>query len=224
MDVLLVNPACRLPTMLPLGLGYIASVLSEEGHNVSMLDINGFGYTNEKVEEMLKIIEFDIVGIGGLSTTYKYVKWLAKTIKKYKPNTPVVVGNMVATASPELLLKNSNVDVAVIDEGEITIKELVLAIKNGQNLNKIKGIFYKDNGNIIKTPPRERITDLDCLPFPTWDLFPMETYLNNTSQYPAAFGLRASTLSSVRGCPYNCTFCSRPFGRQVYRRDRKSVV
>ncbi len=211
--------------MLPLGLGYIASVLRQEGYNnVKILDINGFGYSDQKVEEMIRTLEFDVVGIGGLTSTYRYVKWLASIIKKYKPRVPIVAGNMVSTAHPELLLRNSKVDIAVIDEGEITFKELLSTIHKGRGLKEIKGIFYKNNTDVLGTPPRERITNLDFLPFPAWDLFPMETYLNNSTQSPVRFGLRSINISTVRGCPYDCTFCSRPFGRKVYARSAESIV
>lgn len=224
MDILLISPPCRIPDLLPLGLGYIASVLREEGHNVSVLDINGLGYSDEKVEDLINRLKFDIVGIGGLTSTYKYVKWLAKIIKKYKPGIPIIAGNMVSTANPEVLLKNSNVDIAVIDEGEITAKELVSAINSGRDLKEIKGIYYKDNGIIIETPARERITDLDSLPFPARDLFPMEIYLNNSTQSSITFGLRMASISSIRGCPYDCTFCSRPFGTRIYMRSPKTII
>lgn len=224
MNILLINPPCRLPYLLPLGLGYIASVLREEGHNVKILDINGLGYSNEKVEEAIKAIEFDVVGIGGLTSTYKYVKWLANMIKELKPYIPIIAGNMVSTAHPELLLRNSKVDIAVIDEGELTIKELVSAISKGLDLGAVKGIYYKNNARgIIKAPPRERITNLDSLPFPAWDLFPMEVYLHNSTQ-SAVMGLRMMNISSERGCPYECTFCSHPFGRKIYMRSAKSIV
>lgn len=224
MQVLLINPPCRSPYFIPSGLGYIASVLREEGHNVSMLDINAYGYSDKKVEELIRTLKFDIVGIGGLTSVYKYVKWLASIIRANFPHIPIIVGNMVSTAHPELLLRNSNVDIAVIDEGEVTIKELVSAISKGQDLKEVKGLFYKDNGNIIETPPRERISDLDSLPFPSWDLFPMEIYLNNSTQDPSTCGLRTVSISSVRGCPYDCIFCSHPFGRRVYKRSAKSVI
>lgn len=224
MNVLLINPLCRLPYMLPLGLGYIASVLRENGHNVSVLDINGFGYSAKKVEEILKASEFDIVGIGGLSSTYRYVKWLSDAIRRIKPGVPIVAGNMVSTADPELLLKNSRVDIAVVDEGEITFAEVVSAVEKRQDLSGVKGIVYKSKGQIVKTAPRERITNLDSLPFPAWDLFPMEIYLNSSTATPSSFGMRQINISAVRGCPYECTFCSHPFGRRTYGRSAANVV
>jgi anaerobic magnesium-protoporphyrin IX monomethyl ester cyclase len=218
MNVLLINPPCRAGYLIPLGLGYIASIARAEGHNVHILDINAFEYSNKEVEGFVRTLEFDVVGIGGLTTTYKYVKWLAGTIKAHRPHVPIAAGNMVSTAHPELLLRNSKVDIAVIDEGETTFKELLAAIKTNQGLSKINGIFYKDNGAIVKTAPRQRISDLDSLPFPAWDLFPMDRYLHNPIL------LDTVAISAGRGCPYECTFCSRPFGRRVFYRSAKSII
>lgn len=219
MNILLINPPCRAAYFFPLGLGYIASVLKEHGCNIKILDINALRYSDETTEQILKTLDFDVVGIGGLSTTYRYVKWLSQVIKRLKPKVTIVAGNMVSTAHPELLLRNSAVDITVIDEGEYTVRELVSAIETGKDISNIRGIFYKDNdGNINKNSERERISNLDSLPFPAWDLFPMETYLDNPVQ------ARTMVVSAVRGCPYECTFCSHPFGRRVTFRSAGSIV
>lgn len=223
MNILLINPLCRLPYLLPLGLGYIASVLRQDGHRVDILDINAYSYSNDKVEEIIKGLRFDIAGVGGLTSTYKYVKWLSGVIKKDHPDKPLIAGNMVATAHPELLLKNSKVDIAVIDEGEVTFRELGSVLANNGDLNKVDGIYFKEGERIVATKPRARITDLDSLPFPAWDLFPMEIYLGNSTWSHSCFNKRQINISSERGCPYECTFCSHPFGRTVYTRSAGSM-
>jgi len=225
MKILLVNPPCRIAWHIPIGLGYIASVALQAGHKVDILDINGLGYSSDEVKKELIRREFDILGIGGLSPTYKYVKWLASTSKACKPRVPVVAGNMVSTAHPEALLKNSQVDIAVADEGEETFRELVSVISDGRELDTVKGIYYKTGpGVIVKNPPRERIADLDSLPFPAWDLFPLGNYWKNLTESPARFGMRSMMVSAVRGCPYDCIFCSHPFGKVVRTRSAQSLV
>jgi len=222
MNILLINPPCREPYAIPLGLGYIASVLRDTGHQVEVLDVNGFGYSQEEVIDRLDGAHFDCAGIGGLSTTYSYVKWIAAQIKKLKPGTPIIAGNMVSTANPSFLLEKTDVDIAVFDEGEITCLELMQAFAGKKLLSQIDGIFYKENGNIHKNPARKRIEDLDCLPFPAWDLFPMDIYVKNSDYY--TYGLKSATISSARGCPYGCVYCSRPFGQKVTYRSAVSIV
>lgn len=222
MNILLINPPCRSPNMVPLGLGYIASVLRNSGHKVNILDINAYQYSDGEVEDKIKAMEYDCVGIGGLTTTYKYVKWLSGLIKRWRPETPIVAGNMVVTAQPQLLLKNSKVDIAIIDEGELTAQELFSALSEGGDLSGINGLWYKKDGKICQNPNRPRIKDLDKLPFPAWDLFPMHIYLKNPIHIE--FGLKSINVCAVRGCPYCCSYCSRPFGRSVYARSADNII
>lgn len=224
MKILLINPPCRLPTNIPLGLGYIASIMRGKGYDVKILDINAFGYSRDQVTQIIKTEDFDIAGIGGLSSTYKYVKWLSKVLKGRNPDCLIVAGNMVASAHPELLLNNSEVDIAVIGEGEITFREIISAVDKNSGFENVKGIIYKENGGMIKQPGQDRIRDLDSLPFPAWDLFPMEIYLNNSTQSPESFGMRQINVSSERGCSYDCIFCSQPFGKVVYTRSADSII
>ncbi len=223
MKILLVHPPYeRIPKEIPLGLAYIASFLRQSGHSVEILDIDGQGYTKKEVEEIISKSDCDCFGIGGLSSTYRYIKWLASIIKFYFPRKTIIAGNMVATAHPEVLLKNSNIDIAVIGEGEITCKELMEALEGPRDLNDVKGICYKENGQIIFTPSRQRIRVLDDLPFPAWELFPVRTYLRNPIY--REHGLRSLNISTMRGCPFGCTFCSRVFGRLVTKRTANSII
>src|SRR3989338_7704924 len=114
MKVLLVNPPCRISVLVPLGLGYIASVLRQEGHEAILLDLNAERKTFDEIENELKNLEYDVIGIGGLTTTYSFVKQFSALAKAVKPDTKIIAGNMVSTAYPELLLRNSNVDICVI--------------------------------------------------------------------------------------------------------------
>ena len=223
MKVLFVNPNYRdIPNLIPLGIGYIASVLRERGHEVACLDCNGFQYTREETAQKIFEYEFDALGIGGLTTTYGFVKWFSKVVKSRRPEVPIFAGNMVSTAHPGPLLENSSVDIAVIDEGEITTAELIEAFEEKRPLNSVAGIWYKKDGQIVKTACRARIKDLDNLPFPAWDLFPIDTYIRNPVY--GEYGRKSLNVSTVRGCPYNCNFCSRPYGRVVTHRSPPSIV
>lgn len=222
MNILLVNPPCRAPYQIPLGLGYIASTLRSHGHNVRVLDLNAENGLLLHLERELERSGCDVIGIGGLSTTYSFVKRFSALSKKVLPKVKIIAGNMVSTVHFEALLNNSDVDICVIDEGEDTIAELMHRINSFPDIANVNGIAFKKNGKVIITPIRERIKHLDKIPYPAWDLFPTETYINGPLY--SAYGRRAMNLSSVRGCPYRCIYCSRPFGAVVSRRSVDNVI
>lgn len=155
MKMLLINPPIRGSELssFPLGLGYIARVLLDEGHDISMLDINAYRWSQDEVKNKIASSNFDVAGITALITEYNYVKWLTKLIKEYNPLSKVILGGGLASAVPEIVLKTTNTDIAVIGEGEITTKEVINSLEEGKNLNKVRGIAFKENNKLHKTGP-----------------------------------------------------------------------
>jgi anaerobic magnesium-protoporphyrin IX monomethyl ester cyclase len=226
MNVVLINPPLRtqdLPVYYPIGICYIASYLRQNGHKVKILDINGFRWSKTKFKKIFDKEPVEAVGIGGLVTAFNHVHWLSDCIKSVNPNVPIFAGNTVASTIPEILLKNTKVDIVVMGEGEVTTLELIQRLEDGKSLEGLKGVWYKNNdGKIVENPPREPIENLDSLPFPAWDLVPMERYLKNLI---ASSGYSSAPISTVRGCPYNCTFCCKTFiGYSVRSRSPENCI
>lgn len=222
MNILLVSPniaETRIPEVYNLGLGYVARSLLDEGHKVNVLDAMGYRYSRDEVISKLKDLQFDVVGIGTIISGYGYVKWLAKEIKSFRPNVKIWAGNTVATSIPEILLRDTEVDVAVIGEAEITVKELAKATCKTTNLNTVDGICFADNGKIIRTPPRKLISNIDTIPFPAWELFPQDLYLQYHESFRRkdAFAKRIFYISTSRGCPFRCTYCFNTFKNRPVR-------
>jgi anaerobic magnesium-protoporphyrin IX monomethyl ester cyclase len=219
MKVLMINPPIRIvdkhPPNFPTGIAIIASVVRNLGHNVSVLDLNSNRKTIEELNEF-NFKEYNIVCIGSLVSTYKYVKGLIKIIKKNNPKTKIIIGNSLAVAG-DLLMKNG-ADIIVYGEGEEAIQEIVLALESKLSLNKIKGISYNGKRN----PSRECAKNLDIFPFPAYDLFPTEKYLKTPIDDATANPDMNMVVS--RGCPYNCGYCYKNFGNKYRIRSVKNVI
>jgi radical SAM superfamily enzyme YgiQ (UPF0313 family) len=230
MNILLINPLYRIhqqPWWFPSGMGYIARSLLDEGHNVKILEANAHQYRKEQVKDLINKSEFDAVGISALVTRYSFIKWVAPIIKKKNRSAKIIVGDSAASTIPELLLNNTEVDILCIGEGDITIKEIMKSIEGLKDLKSVDGICYKDDGEVIKTEDREPIKNVDDIPFPAYELFPMDIYLKGTFQDFAIIRnapKRHLSIITARGCPYRCTFCHRNIGGKVRLRSPENII
>jgi len=227
MKVLIIN-VCLRPyrtdfIYFPIGLAYVATAIEKAGFNFEILDLDAKRLSDDEFEEYIRTKNFDVVALGCIVTGYKYVKQIAEVIKKHKKDVPIIAGNSVATSIPEILLTKTRVDIGVMGEGDITIVELLRAIENKTPLDEVKGIVFKKEGQVVFTPERELIPNLDELPFINYELFDMKTYLAKfkygvAEPYPMPFELlKYLPLNTARGCPYNCTFCYHVFRSKRYR-------
>jgi radical SAM superfamily enzyme YgiQ (UPF0313 family) len=198
----------RVPTMFPLGLGYIASALNELNVEVEVLDIFALRYSRQDVETYLGKRKWDLVGISAFSTQYEWAKWMAAVAKKKQPQSVLVMGGPLPTFNSEIVLQKTPTDVCVIGEGEETVKDL---LQNMGDFINIKGIVYKtESGCIATTAPRPYIKNIDDLKPPRYDIFPMEAYFNNMGSF-GSLPVKTINIITSRGCPFSCNFCSKTF-------------
>jgi anaerobic magnesium-protoporphyrin IX monomethyl ester cyclase len=218
MRFLLINVPIRQdhpPNNFPTGLGIIAAVLERDGHDVIVLDANAHRFPKEKVVALAADTPVDAIGISGLISTFKYQQWLIDALKARRPETPLIAGGGCATSAPELMMAHTKADYLVIGEGEHTIAELLAALDNRGDLDQVKGIAFRKDGETVFTPPRPLEKNLDNFPLPAYHLFPVDIYL----KYPIwHFKEPSMNLLSSRGCPMSCRFCYNLFGRRSYRR------
>jgi radical SAM superfamily enzyme YgiQ (UPF0313 family) len=116
----------------------------------------------------------------------------------------MIWGGIHPTLLPEQVIENPLVDAVCIGEGEISLREYLDKLERGKK-SRVRGIWYKDNGRVIKSPLRPYIENLDSLPFPNWDYWEIEKYLKTETFFPGSLRVLAS-----RGCPFSCTFCANP--------------
>lgn len=156
----------------------------------------------KEVEYVLETVQPHIVGITALSVQFGSAAKIARIVKSWRPDCPVVFGGHHVTYMPlDSLRRVPHFDVGVLGEGEETFLELCRAYAAGRrsNFNKIPGLIYRSGNGIMFSEHRKLIENLDALPNPRKDLliFP-ESY------HPSHF----STIIYGRGCPWRCRFCS----------------
>lgn len=197
----------------PLGTLYAASLMRQEGYAVSLFDTNlrsdpfaiekeikeqqpsflvmyddGFNYLTKMCLTTMREAAFEMINLG----------------KKY--NCQVIVCSSDSTDQYDQYL-DAGADFIIQGEGEITLKELIFAIKNNESLALINGIVYREDKETKKHPKRVVLRHLDELPQPAWDLADIDAYKAVWAQSGKQFTLNIAT---TRGCPFKCNWCAKP--------------
>ncbi|MDD5032960.1 MAG: cobalamin-dependent protein [Candidatus Pacebacteria bacterium] len=235
MDILLIYPPISVNeryssnvgkaggNLAPLGIANVAAYLREKGFNTGIIDAVAENYTINDLAKKILEINPRVVGISALTSNFFRAVAVAKEIKKILPDALVIIGGHHAAIMPlEIMRENECFDILVKGEGELTAKEVMEEYKKfGWNredflkkCGQIKGIYFKSGDEVIFTGDRDMIENLDALPFPARDLLPMDKYLPLPNQYKRA---PVANMVAIRGCVFNCTFCSSAsmFGRKI---------
>ncbi|MBI3638995.1 MAG: B12-binding domain-containing radical SAM protein [Thaumarchaeota archaeon] len=223
MKVLLIVPEIRLdnkPYHFPFWAGILAAVAERNGMQVGILDLNalrdnfkGNLVPNEVVAEEISLEKWDLIGIGGLTSTYARIKQLVPIIRKSSPDSILLAGGGWSTYNPdEILQLVPEIDMICIGEGEETFAEICDEINSGtRNFDKIRGLCLNNKGEFKFTEPRALISDLDTVPYPAYHLMETEIYYKYSSLPLSVDSYNSKRRASVvweRGCPRGCTFCS----------------
>ena len=166
MKVLFVVPEIRIdsgPMHFPFWAGILAAIVEKKGGNVGILDLNslrmnfdGKEFSDEMIEEEVSREDWDLIAIGGLTSTYKRIKELTPIIRKASPESLLVAGGGWSSYNPDEILKLvTEIDMICIGEGEETFSEIYDQIESGQrDFDKVAGLCIRDNGGFRFTEPR----------------------------------------------------------------------
>lgn len=186
--------------ILPLGILSVASALRKAGIN----DVELIHITENEIEKTAQKIVKDnpqCVGVSvmtGLQTGHSAE--LSKKIKE-KSNIPIIWGGIHPSSLPEQCLKEAYIDFVVIGEGEEIMIELIQAMRGNKDYQKILGLGFKRNSEIIINDKRPLIKNLDLWRI-DWSLINVQDFIYKLGKYERAIAYKAS-----RGCPFNCAFC-----------------
>ena len=210
----------------PLGLAYLAAALEKGGFSVRIID----GFVEDiNISEIISS-QPDIIGLTATTPTFNSALSIAKRIRENLPSATIILGGAHITAMPFEAMRAGPFDIGVIGEGEEALVELVKAVGTEQcsvptktDLRSIKGLIYREGPNLVITPKREAIMNLDNIPFPARHLLPP---LSRYRPTPASYRrLPLGVMITSRGCPQQCTFCDRAvFGNSYRFRSPENVL
>ena len=223
-DVLLLN----LPTgtwykkklaegnsMPPLGIMYIGTYLKKNNYTVKIIDLAVENLDEHQFFQAIEECNPSIIGMSTYNEAWNVQKILCRRIKQKYPNIIIAAGGAFATFCYEQVLNESMTDFVLRGEGEYVFCQLCDCLLRGKlKKENIKGLCYKNKeGSVIANANVERIKNLDQLPFPDRSLIKKEKYV------------LPYTISTSRGCPGQCIFCSSKsfWGKSVIMRSAENV-
>ncbi|MDP2946749.1 MAG: radical SAM protein [Nanoarchaeota archaeon] len=209
----------------PLDLAYIASLLLKNNYEVKFLDANVLKYDADKTVSEIKTYNPDILiltssPVDRWECPNSYIDSVFEVINKAGIRPTILTGSH-GSLTPERIFEKCDVDYIVRNEPEIIVSNLVEALTKNEDISKIKGVSHRVDDKIINNEDASRIENLDKLPFPAYELLPMDRYKYSSSDLPQPF----SIMLTSRGCPFSCSFCLKTMSKGDYMvRSSENVV
>lgn len=215
--VLFVNPTVReedVPRHVPYGIALLAAIACKDGHLVQIYDQNAWRQGEDISRQVFAADDWDVIAMGGITTTYGSIKQLLKLAREVAPSATIVLGGGLLTSLPrEIMTWLPEVDVGAVGEAFKTFPEILSMVDAGKReWAQIDGtVFRKPDGGIGLSRPRTLLEDLDSLPYPAWELFPLEeVYFKNSQVLFSEEGMLATRrldINASYGCSLICRFC-----------------
>lgn len=203
MDVILVVPPAleaglEMAPKESSGVAFLAAVLRQTGYKVRILDACLLRLNEAQLIKMIREEESKVIGISTLEQAFASVARIVEELRRQGVKSHITLGGYFPTfVAKELFGTGLAIDSVILGEGEYTFLELVQRLFEEKDWQDIKGLAYKDNGEVKINQYRLAIDNLDLLPFQARDTL---TYLLSKGG--------SATIVSSRGCYHNCAFCS----------------
>jgi anaerobic magnesium-protoporphyrin IX monomethyl ester cyclase len=203
---------------LNVGFVYIAGSLRAAGYEPYIYDAMSHQHGYDEIENRIREIKPDVVATTAFTAEIVAALQVLKLSKEITPHIVTVIGNVHPTFCYQEILPahHAYVDFIVRGEGEETLVELCHCLNAGDKPDKVRSLAFWQDGQVIVTPPRPMIQNLDALPT-AWDLVDWPIYT-----YRAMANSRLAIVSSSRGCCQACTFCSQQLFWQKSWRGRSA--
>lgn len=209
-DIVFVNPPIqwgqhRMDLKPPLNLLYLASYLNDKGFSCRVIDVVSSPASLTEVVREISQLAPVYVGLPFYQGTFQISLELCRELKRANETVKIIGGGPMMTTSAAYLLKFEELDLGVMGEGELTMEELLT--KGLGNIGNIEGLAFRNGDQVIETPRRKHLENLDQLPFVDFSLINTRAYL----EFQASLEMpKWLFLSTSRGCTFRCVFCATP--------------
>jgi radical SAM superfamily enzyme YgiQ (UPF0313 family) len=202
----------------PFFMAYAAAVLRRAGQAVEVIDACAEKLDHASCLSRIARARADLVVVETATPTIDLDLAFAAKIKTQQPHSLIAFcGPHALMSDASFLEANRQVDFVFQGEYEMIVHDLAAALDSGEALERIGGLIYRAaDGAIVDNGPRSLLMDIDSLPWPARDLFPMTLY----SDRPGGIPSPSLQMWASRGCPYRCVFCVWPqvmYGGNRYR-------
>jgi anaerobic magnesium-protoporphyrin IX monomethyl ester cyclase len=201
-----------------LGLLTLGAYLRDHGVEVALLDLT-FERDLRAARARIRAFAPDVVGVHTKTLTHDRAVEIGRIAREQ--GAFAVAGGPDSASRPEQYLAEG-FDAVAPGEGEAVLTELAERVATKQPVAGLAGLIVARDGRPVRGPPRPYLRSLDALPLPAWELVDMEAYLG---RWERSTGERRAAVLTSRGCPFDCSWCSKPtFGRTFRQQSPERVV
>jgi anaerobic magnesium-protoporphyrin IX monomethyl ester cyclase len=195
----------RYSILEPYSLLQMGALLKSQGHQVDLIDLNGFDLAWKDLEDRARRFNPEAALFRFTPTTFDHDMRTASTVKASAPGAKTIgVCWTLRTLAREVLSQAPDLDFYIRQEYEVVAPDLAMALQEGRSLDSVDGIAYRHGGEILINPDARPLEDYDSLPIPAFDLLPsLEPYF-----VTAPAGRPYTILYTSKGCPFKCSFCT----------------
>ncbi|WP_321504057.1 B12-binding domain-containing radical SAM protein [uncultured Methanoregula sp.] len=203
----------------PLNLAFLAAYAERKGHTVIIIDGEVEGLSINAMVERVQNFNPDLIGITATTPFYHIAVELGNALKKVI-NAPICIGGPHITILKEKSFEKS-FDYAFINEADNSWNEFLDKFEKNGNIEDVKGLLLRKENEVIFTGAPTPCKDVNKIVIPARHLLKNELYNLGTIKGLKKF----TTIMTVRGCPFNCIFCStKVFGKDIRRRSPELVI
>lgn len=207
----------------PINLAMLAAFIRPYGHEPKIYDLEALDIDGAKeIAVLLMQDKPEVIGFSCLTPRYPIIVEIARECKRIAKDVIILLGGPHVSGDPRSVFYDPSIDYAIVGEGEGALLDLLNSLEEGKDVSKIPNLAFRSKDSIVINHPRPFIKNLDELPFPAWDLLPLELYNND----PVMFKSNYMGITSSRGCAWDCNFCASKviWKRKVRMRSAENLV